>query len=348
MMKGKVFLSLIILLGLSLACGLQPANADDFYEGKTLRFIVGAAPGGGYDTYTRAIARHIGKHLPGTPTPVVQNMTGAGTLIAAHYLYHKAAPDGLTLGAWNSGQVLSEALGDKAVKFKADKFGWVGAPVRGMPSCGVMGHVGLKTLDEIVKSKKRIKIGSTRAGTTTDDLPRLLNYTLGTNFDVIPGYTGTSRIRIAMQKKEVDGACFSWESMRVTATAMLNAQGDAKFIPFIIHGNPEDPEVKDLPRLTEVVKGKKLATMKAWVGQYEFQRPFSVPPGTPKERLDTLRKAYKATLEDPEFLADAKRSKLLINYVSGEEIEQIVADILSISPDVKETLKSLRVKKKTN
>lgn len=348
MMKGNAFFSLIVLLGLSFTAGLRVANAGSFYEGKTLRFIVGAAPGGGYDTYTRTIARHIGKHLPGNPTPVVQNMTGAGTLIAAHYVYHKAEPDGLTLGAWNSGQVLSQALGDRAVKFRAEKFGWVGAPVRGMPSCGVMGHTGINTLDDVLKTKKRIKIGSTRAGTTTDDLPRLLNMTLGTNFDVIPGYTGTSRIRIAMQKKEVDGACFSWESMRVTATAMLNAEGDKRFIPLIIHGNPEDAEVKDLPRLTEVVKGKDLAVMKAWVGQYEFQRPFSLPPGTPKDRLQMLRGAYKATLEDPEFLADAKRSKLIINYVSGEEIEKIVEEILSIPPDVKDRLRSMGAKTRAN
>lgn len=348
-MTVKISGFLIVLLSLYGFTARAPAGADDFYKGKTLNFIVGAAPGGGYDTYTRAVARHIGKHIPGHPASVVQNMTGAGTLIAAHHLYFKASPDGLTLGAWNSGQVLRQALDDRAVKFKADKFGWVGAPVRGMPSCGVMAYTGAKTLDDVRNSKKPIKIGSTRAGTTTDDLPRLLNMTLGTNFEVIPGYTGTSRIRIAMQKREVDGVCFGWESMRVTATSMLRATGDDKFIPFITHGHPEDPEVKGLPELTEVVKGKNLAVVKAWVGQYDFQRPLSLPPGTPKERIATLRAAYKATLEDPEFLADAKKSRLIINYVPGEEIEKIVHEILTIPPEVKASLQKLGVKtKKTN
>ncbi len=342
----KTFIGQLVPLGLFLLMALAPAAAEDFYHGKTINFIVGAAPGGGYDTYTRAIARHIGKHIPGHPTTVVQNMEGAGTLIAAHHLYFKAEPDGLTLGAWNSGQVLSQALDDRAVRFKADKFGWIGAPVRGMPSCGLMGYTGVKTLDGILKSQKRLKIGSTRAGTTTDDLPRLLNLTLGTKFDVIPGFTGTSRIRIAMRKREIDGACFGWESMRVTATSMLRAEGDEKFIPFITHGHPEDPEVKGLPELTEVVSGKNLSVVKAWVSQYDFQRPLSLPPGTPMERLATLRTAYKATLQDAEFLADAKRSKLIINYVPGEEIENIVHDILTISPEAKATLKQLRVKKK--
>jgi tripartite-type tricarboxylate transporter receptor subunit TctC len=348
-MTVKISLSLFVLLGLCLIAARPPAGAEDFYQGKTIHFIVGAAPGGGYDTYTRTIARHIGKHIPGHPTTVVQNMTGAGTLIAAHHLYHKAEPDGLTLGAWNSGQVLRQALDDRAVKFKADKFGWIGAPVRGMPSCGLMGYTGVKTLDDVLKSKKRLKIGSTRAGTTTDDLPRLLNLTLGTQLDVIPGFTGTSRIRIAMQKREIDGVCFGWESMRVTATSMLRAEGDEKFIPFITHGRPEDPEVKGLPELTEVVKGKNLAVVKAWVGQYDFQRPLSLPPGTPKDRTAALRRAYKATLEDPQFLADANRSKLIIDYVSGEEIEKIVHEILTISPEAKASLQQLGVKtKKTN
>ena len=348
-MTAKISLSLLILLGLHLIRALPPAGAEDFYQGKTIHFIVGAAPGGGYDTYTRAVARHIGKYIPGHPTTVVQNMEGAGTLIAAHHLYRKAEPDGLTVGAWNSGQVLRQALDDRAVKFKADKFGWIGAPVRGMPSCGLMGYTGVKTFDDVLKSKKRLKIGATRAGTTTDDLPRLLNLTLGTHFDVIPGFTGTSRIRIAMQKREVDGACFGWESMRVTATSMLTAEGDDKFIPFITHGRPEDPEVKGLPELTEVVKGKNLAIVKAWVSQYDFQRPLTLPPGTPKERLATLRTAYKATLEDPEFLAEGKKSKLIINYVPGEDIEKIVHEILTISPEVKASLQQLGVKtKKTN
>jgi hypothetical protein len=152
-----------------------------------------------------------------------------------------------------------------------------------------------------------------------------------------------------MQKREVDGACFGWESMRVTATSMLHAKGDDQFIPFITHGRPEDPEVRGLPELTKVVEGKNLAIVKAWVSQYDFQRPLTLPPETPKERLGILRAAYKATLQDPGFLADAKKSKLIINYVSGEEIEKIVDGILAISPEAKESLKQLRVKtKKTN
>ena len=209
-----------------------------------------------------------------------------------------------------------------------------------------MGFTGLKTFKDIVKYKKRIKMGSTRAG-TTNDVPKILNKTLGTNFDVISGYAGTSTVRLAVQKQEVDGVCFGWESARVTARAMLDAEGDDKLIPFLIHGKSDDPEVKNIPQITDVIKGKdNLATFYSWVRQYEFQRPLSVPPGTPKDRINILRKAYAATLKDPQFLAEAKKSKLIINYVSGEKIDKYVADILGTSAKAKENLSFLVRKSK--
>ena len=321
------------------------ALSQEFYKGKTIRFIVGFAAGGGYDTYTRAVARHIGEHIPGNPATVVENMDGAGSMIAANTLYKNTEPDGLTVGIFNSALVLRQALGDRAVRFDASKFGWIGTPSVGLPSCAVMGFTGLKTLDEIIASKRALKMGSTRPGATTDDLPRILNLTLGTNFDIISGYKGTSRIRIALQKREVDGVCFGWESMRTTGRAMLDAKGDDKLIPFITHADSEEPEVKDLPRLEEVIKEKAgedgLAILNAWLPQYDFQRPFSVPPKTPKDRLATVRKAFKDTLEDPEFLEEAKRSKLLITYVPGEQIEKKVAKILATPDKAKEKLSFL-------
>ena len=134
--------------------------------------------------------------------------------------------------------------------------------------------------------------------------------------------------------------------MRVTGRAMLDAKGDDKLIPFLTHGDSQDPEVKDIPRLIEVVKGTNLAIVKAWLTQYNFQRPLTLPPGTPKGRLSILRKAFKSTLKDPKFLAEAKKSKLIINYVSGKEIDKFVNQILSISPKAKESLQFLIRKKK--
>jgi len=341
---NKKFLCLVeLVIGLAFVVGASAtALGDDFYKGKTIRFVVGYSPGGGYDTYTRAVVRHIGKYIPGNPIPIVQNRSGAGSLIAANYTYNRAKPDGLTVGIWNSAIVLKQALGDRRVKLKADRLGWVGAPVKGFPACAIMGHTGLKTFKDIRNSKEPIKLGSTTPGGTTYDLPILLNKTLGTNFNVITGYRGTATIRIAMQKGEVDGACWGWESMSVTAKAMLDATGDEQLIPFLIHGKPGSPEVDELPQVTRAIKGKgNLATFNAWVRQYEFQRPLSLPPGTPKDRLDILRKAYGAVMSDPKFLAEAKRSKLIINYVTGEKIEKLVAEILATPASAKENLSFL-------
>ncbi len=346
---NKKFLCLVkIVIGLAFVVGASAtALGEEFYKGKTILFIVGFFPGGGYDTYTRAVARHISKYIPGNPTPIVQNMTGAGSLIAANYIYNRAKPDGLTVGIWNSGQVLSQALGDSSVKFKGDKFGWIGAPHKGFPTCAIMGFTGLKTLEDVVNSKKPIKMGNTRGVGTLLDLPMILNLTLGTRFKVIPGYGGTATISIAMQRRDLDGACWGWESMRDVARAVLDAKGDDKLIPFHTNGNPQDPQVEDLPRLTEVIKGKEnRAIVNAWLPHYNFQRPLMLPPGTPKERLSILRKAYKVTLKDPAFLAEAKRSKLTFNYVSGQEIEKNVAQTLAVTPEAKERLQFLVIKKK--
>ncbi len=193
-------------------------------------------------------------------------------------------------------------------------------------------------------------MGATRAGATLADLPKILNLTLGTNFEVIAGYRGSATIRTAMQKKEVDGACYGWESMRVTARAMLDAEGDDKFIPFIIHKKFDDPEVKDLPLIPETIKARggerKAAIYNAWAAKYDLQRPYVAPPGLPKERLEILRKAFKAALEDPKLLAEAKKANLVIDYVSPEEINKSVEDTLSMSPEVKESLQFLVVRKK--
>jgi len=238
MKKETLYLFSLAVVFAFLASVSSSALGAEFYKNKTIRFVVGYSPGGGYDTYTRAVARHMGKYIPGNPTPIVQNMTGGGSLIAANYIYNRAKPDGLTAGNWNGGLILQKTLGEKKARFEGDKFGWVGAPVKGLPACAIMGFTGLKTLEDVLKSGKRLKMGATRAGSTTDDLPKILNKTLGTKFDVISGYRGTATIRIAMQKGEIDGACWGWESMGVTARAMLDAKGDEKLIPFLIQGTP--------------------------------------------------------------------------------------------------------------
>jgi tripartite-type tricarboxylate transporter receptor subunit TctC len=339
MLRGFFLLGLI--LG-TLLLGTARAAAQDFYKDKVIRFIVGQAAGGGYDTYTRIIAQHMIKHIPGNPAVTVENMTGAGSLVAANYLYNTAKPDGLTVANWNSAFVLSQALGDPNVRFDARKFGWIGAPSKGVPVCLIMGFAGPKTFNEILKSEKAIKMGGTAPGSHSIDLPLMLNKMLGTKFQVVSGYPGTSQTRLALQRREVDGQCTNWESVVSTQKELLDARGDEKMIPFLIHSRLSDPEVKNLPLFTEVLKDEvNAATYKAYMSQMEYQRPLTVSPGTPKERLEILRRAFKATLSDPEFMSQVNQSKLDITYVSGEEIDRIVAEVLSVSPKVKENLQFL-------
>ncbi len=341
----KPFAVMIVTVMALMLTNSPNAIADDFYSGKTIRVVVGFSAGGGYDTYTRAIARHVGKHIPGNPTLVVDNMDGAGSLIAANYTYNKGDRDGTFIGVWNSAYVLYQALGDKAVRLDAKKLNWIGAPVKGSPGCNIMGHSRLKTMDEVVKSGRELKMGSTRAGSTYNDLPMILNQTVGTKFNVINGFPGTSQITIAMRSKEVDGGCWGWESARVTARAMLDAEGEQKLIPIIVHSKWEDRELANVPITREFIKAKSgdagVGIYNTWVNQYEFQRPWVMPAGVPNDRVAILRKAFKATFEDPEFLAEAKKTKLELNYVSAEEVNGLVNEILNISPKTKQGLQFL-------
>jgi tripartite-type tricarboxylate transporter receptor subunit TctC len=335
----------LIILFCSFTIPASTALGADFYKGKTIRFIVGYSAGGGYDTVTRLVARHIGNHIPGSPGTAVENMAGAGSLVAANYTYNKAQPDGLTIGVWNAQDVFNGAMDDPAVKMDARKLEWIGSPGAENVVCAIMGFTGLKTLADIQKSGKTITMGATRAGNTVH-LPLMLNKWADMKFKVIRGYKGTSKIRLAMKSKEVQGACWTWLSMRSTAAAMLHAKGDDRLIPFVIDKKTDDPELKYATIFRNVFTGKNLKSFEVWHGPGEMARPFSLPPATPKERVAILRTAFEATLKDPAFLKDVKKAKLDVGYVSGEEIEQIVKRIYSMPPEVKENLRFLMGKSK--
>ena len=328
------------LLAAASLCWLSSAHAAPDYTGKTLRLIVGTSPGGGYDTYARAIARHMPKHLPGKPNLIVQNMPGAGSLIAANYLYNVAKPDGLTFAMLISGLVMEQTMGTEGIKFDASKFHWIGAPSVGMPACAFMGFSGVKTLQDVVKSKKPVTMGA--AGSSTREQPRILKQLIGANVKLVPGYQGTAGIRAAMTRREVDGACWQWVSMKITARDMLNAKGDDRLIPVLLQGDSNDPQVKGLPKYTDFIKGAEdMEAFNAWMAQYRFFRPFAAPPKAPADGVEVLRKAFKATLEDPEFLALAKKTRMTIDYVSAEDVAAQVKQVLAASPAVKAKLRNI-------
>ena len=210
-----------------------PALAQDFYKDKTIRFIVGQAAGGGYDTYTRTIARYIGKHIPGNPTTMVDNMTGAGSLVAANYLYNNAKPDGLTIGNWNSALVFNQAMGDRQRQVRR-------AQVRldrraEQKRAGLLDHgisPGQRRWTRSSNPAKPLRMGGTGPGSHSIDMPLMLNKMLGTKFTVVSGYQGTAQIKIALQRREVDGHCTNWDSVLATQKDLLDGKGDERMIPF--------------------------------------------------------------------------------------------------------------------
>ena len=311
-----------------------------FFEGQTIRLLVGFSAGGGYDTYGRAIARHISKHIPGNPEVIVENMTGGGSLVAANHLYNQADPDGLTIGLWNSNHVFLQSVyddpaGQGQIRFDGNGFGWLGAPSDGNPVCAIMGFAGVTDADEILAAGTTWKHGSTAAvGGSLSDIPRMTNQFVGTDHEIVSGYRGTARVRLGLQGKEVEVACWGWESMGVTARSMLDAEGDDQFIPYAMVFPSQDPEIADLPLLGDFIENADdEALYDLWRVGYRFQRPWTTPPNTAPELINVLRKAFDDTMADPEFIADAEAAGLYLNPQTGEDIERWISEILQLTPE---------------
>ena len=316
-----------------------------FFEGQTIRLLVGFSAGGGYDTYGRAIARHISKHIPGNPEVIVENMTGGGSLVAANHLYNQADPDGLTIGLWNSNHVFLQSVyddpaGQGQIRFDGNGFGWLGAPSDGNPVCAIMGFAGVTDADEILAAGTTWKHGSTAAvGGSLSDIPRMTNQFVGTDHEIVSGYRGTARVRLGLQGAEVEVACWGWESMGVTARSMLDAEGDDQFIPYAMVFPSEDPEIADLPLLGDFIENADdEALYDLWRVGYRFQRPWTTPPNTAPELINVLQKAFDDTMADPEFIADAEAAGLYLNPQTGEDIERWISEILQLTPEQKAAL----------
>src|ERR687891_1130237 len=340
-MKRNSWLSISMIVGLIvLAGGGRAMAADDFFKGKTIRFIVGFAAGGGFDTYSRMIARHIGKHIPGKPDTIVKNMTGAGSLVAANYMYNRAEPDGLTIGNFIGSLVLQNVLGNKATKFDGRKFGWLGVPTLDSGVCALTKASGISSADEWFKAKEPVKLGGTAPGSTTDDVPKLIKAAIGLPIQMIEGYRGTARIRVAAEAGEVDGGCWAWESIKPTWAKALES-GEVR--PVLQTMLESHPELKHVPLAINYAKTDEARELLKIVdGAYGVTvRPYSVPPGMPKERLMMLQKAFMETTKDPELLAEAKKAKLEFKPVEGRKIAKMFGDFYNLKDATKSKLKAI-------
>jgi tripartite-type tricarboxylate transporter receptor subunit TctC len=323
-----------LTIALSLFFGLPSANGQTpFYQGKTVRIIVGASAGGGYDTYSRTIARHIGKHIPGNPGIVVENMPGAGFLISANYMYKVAKPDGLTIGHFIGGLFLQQLLGKPGIEFDAAKFEYIGVPTQDNYVIGISKkNTGVSSMDQWMSSKTTmIKLGGVGAGSATDDIPKVLIATIGLPAQIVSGYKGTADVRLAYDSGEVQGVCNSWQSFSATWPNELKS-GDLEIV--LQTTAKSHPELSKVPLAISYAKTDEARNLiRALVHSVgPAARPYMLPPGTPKDRLMILRKAFMDTMKDADFLADAKKAKLDINPLDGDELTQNVKDVFNLDP----------------
>jgi tripartite-type tricarboxylate transporter receptor subunit TctC len=304
---------------------------QEFYKGKTLVFIVGTAPGGGFDTYSRITARHIGKHIPGNPSTIVQNMPGAGNLIAANYVYNKAEPDGLTVGHFSGSMIFKHILGDQGVMFDGRKFGWLGTPAPERHTCVLTEKTGIKNLEEWSASKRPVKLGSLGPGNATSALPQLLRAVLGLPISVVEGFKGTSDIRLAAEAGEIDGACWGWDSIKVTWAKAVESGFVRPIIQTTLEPFPDLPNVPVAVQQAKTKEGQDLL-------RFGFQAygpsaiAYSVPPGVPKDRMLVLQEAFMATMKDSDFLAETNKANLIVSPIDGPTIAKIVADLYRVEP----------------
>ncbi len=314
---------------------------EPFYKGKSVRFIVGGSAGGGYDTYTRALARHLSKHVPGNPTFVVENMTGAGSLIAANHVYKVAKPDGLTIGHFIGGLILQHVLGKPGIEFDGRKFEHLGVPAQDTTSVGVTKASGVTSIDNWLASKATLKFGGVGPGAATDDVAKVVRATVGVPIQLVSGYKGTADIKLAVNSGELQGLVNSWESFKSGWVKEIET-GSTIVILQIFPGG-RHPELPKVPSILDYVKSEEGRRI-VQAGAYDYAaiaRPYVLPPGTPKDRVAMLRKGLADTYKDPEFIADAQKARLDMAPLSGEELEKIVDRTYKLDKNIVEKLKEI-------
>lgn len=318
-----------------------PARAqsvEEFYSNKVLELYIGFSAGGGYDTYGRLVARHLGKHIPGNPTVVPVNMDGAGSLKLANWLYNAAPRDGSVIATVNRGVPFESLLGVRELaRFNATRFTWLGSANDEVTVCVAWERAGLTRFDQLY-DHELIVAGTGQAG--DDPLVKLISGVLGVKLRLVTGYAGANEANYAMERGEVDGRCaWSWSSIKSTRQYWLD-EGKIKVLlqlGFRKHPDlPDVPLILDLARTEEERQIMRLVLVRGVLG-----RPFLAPPDIPADRAAALQRGFSETLTDPQFLAEAERLRLEINPISGEEIRQLVSESYATPEDVVEKTRQI-------
>ena len=319
---------------------VEAQPAAEFYKGKQVDLYIGYSAGGGYDIYARLLARHIGRHIPGNPTIVPRNMEGAGSLRLANWLYKAAPKDGTAFGTIGRGIPFDPLLGGTGAQFKASEFAWIGSANDEVSVCASWGKTGIARFDELYR--KELIVGGTGATADTDLFPKVMNGVLGTKMRIVTGYPGGADITLAMQRGEVEGRCgWSWSSIKTNHPEWVK-DGTLKLLVQL--SLEKHPDMPDVPLIMDFVKTEEQrGVMRLVFARQVMGRPFLAPPGVPAERIALLRKAFMDTMKDKDFLAQADKLKLEITPVSGERVQELVAEVYRTPPDiVKRTIEALK------
>ena len=342
----KKLLNLVTVLHLlSMAPNPALAASPDFYKGQALRIIVGNSVGGGMDDWARFIALYLGKHIPGTPTVVVQNMPGAGTIIAANHIYNIAKPDGLTLGLVNPGIYIDQLLRAAEVKFDWPKFSFIGSPEKYDQVLFIRADGPYKTLEDIRKAAEPPRCATQARTTLSYFFPKLIEEGLGLKVNLVAGYGGGGEMNLAIEKGEAhcrSGTVSAYVSREPTRTWIKSG-----FVRALVQsGATRYPKLPETPTIYELLESYKASDTtkrltKVMLASADLGRPFFAPPGTPAERVNVLRSSFAKALADPELLADAKKRNWDIDLTTGDELEKLAKEIMVQPPEVIERVKKL-------
>ena len=339
-------LSIFVLLTFELLnpLNLEPVLAQaPFYQGKTIRIVIGSSTGGGYDLWARVLARYYGKYIPGNPTILVQNMPGAASIVATNYLSNVAKPDGLTLGAILPAIYFDQLVGRPEVKFDFAKIAWIGSPEQNDIIHYMRADSPYRSIDDIRKAKEPPRCGSSGTGTTGFYIPRLLDEVLGTKHTIVSGYPGGSEIDLAVERGEVH--CWSPLVATFFGREPYISWHKKGFVRVLLQTNRKrDSRLADVPTIYELMDqyktpeaGKRLT--RVILVAATLGRPIAVTPGIPPDRLKLLREAYLKTLKDPELVAETKRQRWDIDPLTGEEMEQLAKEVIAQPKEVIERMK---------
>lgn len=344
----KTLLSVAIVAGFlfsSASMNLSHAQTPPYYQGKTITIVVGTVAGDLYDLYARGIALVMGKHIPGNPNIVVQNMPGAGHMIAANYIYNVAKPDGLTMAAINAGLYFEQLIGRPEAKFDWAQYTWIGNATKSPQVLYMRADSPYKTIDDVRSAKEPPKCGTTGMSNMGYFVPKLLEETVGAKFNVVAGYQGGNEIDLGVERGEIQCRSLSSEAY-FSREPFLSWRKRGFTRELVQGGRSRDERMPAVPTIYELMDkyntsepARRLAT--ALLASGDFHRPYLAPPKLRPEHVKILREAFNKTMKDPELLAEAKKKRLDMNPTSGEEVEALTKEVMSQPPEVIERLKKL-------